>query len=1019
MGISTFPASSGGGSGSALPYGASALIFSKYSSTGEYTYSTSLSAGVYAAVIYTEDNSRARIEGSSFNAYTSASGLPTYFEIKSTESNVYIGQAATLSTAGWEIKPIDKFPVDLEKVTRNSQGWVYVGTNMGTVVYSTNGTVFSNYSNSSSMYTGPSVITWSTAINRYIMVGSIGQVSLSEDGVVWTTRFNLNFGQINDSNDGGQYSRPYGIRWVNDRFMVFLNGQSTYWSTSGLTWTALNTFTNAGWNVMDVAYGAGKYVATGDSQNNGTFFWWSTNGTTWTTATAQLDTYTEQPRTIVWSGDKFVAPCYENYKINWSTNGTTWSTAVSPKRYMWSIAYGNGVYVATQEETTTQVIWSTNGTTWTTRNVGLDYGNIASYYSQAVMFLNGYFIIGNGGSPYRYSTDGITWTTGTSGSSAGIFAYNGKNYASTNNTSGVGFYPTIERGVSAKITTAKNANVFALKAGMVLGPTTAVLHSLDGANIYWSSNGLSPQQNVALWAWGRYNRWMDAEAIGDGQYAHNANIFVGTQGRVTRGQTNAPTTWSTTQTGSTAGSATLNAVFWDYNNIGAGGYRTYVFSTSGQIYWSTNPGSNAWTNISNVGFSIFNAGIALGQNYIAGGDGGFATTTDYSTWTTRQTNFGTTTIRQVFSSADGSLAMAVGAGGTIRTSTDLITWTSVTANTTKNLNSVCSGTNAKDFYVVGDENTFLYTPNGGATWKNLNVTGTIQGEIAMKKIRFLNGKYIVLSDYGAITASTNGTTWSTVQNLDGQEMKDAVYGNSTYVVGGTWARLYTSADGESWTKRTTVWTSLESINSLAFGANVFIGVGSNGKVSTSTDGITWTTAIKPIDSSDINAVEYFNNLFIIGNSGGTIATSTNGTTWTIRDSKLNNSVLRFAFNNYNTVALDASNNISYSVDGTNWSLFNTATTLASNNNIIYGAGMFITHPESQAGSLNTSLKGNFLDNTAFTQNHYAELRDMVYSNTDRALYGIASVGVIAKQTIPVRNVPTTMFLYNTTVDKVN
>ena len=1011
MTIQQYPLATGG-SGSALPYGASALIFSKYSSTGEYTYSDAFSAGIYTALIYTEDNSRARIEGSSFNAYTSASGLPVYFEIKDTESNIYIGQAATLATSGWDIKSIEGFPIDYTELSRNnSNGYIYAGTNNGKVVLSTNGTTFNSYDNRSSIYSGPSVVAWSTAISRYIMVGAIGQVSLSADGVTWTTRFNLQLGQINDSNDSGVTGRPYSIRWVNNRFMVFLRQTNTYWSTSGLTWTALNTFQNAGYEASDVAYGDNKYVVTGDNQNNGNNFFWSTNGTTWTTAAAQIDSYNEQPRTIVWSGTRFVAPCYDGYKINWSTNGTTWSTAVAPRRYTWSVAHGNGVYVANTGEVGTGIIWSTNGTTWVTRTTGLDSNSMLEYYPQAISFLNGYFIHGNQSSAYRYSTDGITWVTGNSGSSAGIFAFNGNSYVSTYNTTGAGFYPDITRGMAAKITPQKNARVFALKTGFAFGPASAVVHTLDGSNLMWSTAGLTPLTSYTVRP--IYTRWNDVDVFSaNGGQNFRGYVAVGTQGKVTYADSSSPTVW--VSNGVSAGSATLNAVFYE-----SGSGRTYAGNVNGNIYWSTFPGANSWTDLGSRGFGINALGANFdGSFYAAGTNGALQTTTDFSTWVTRTSQFGTTTINKIATS--GASYMAVGDAGTIRSSTDGITWTTVISPTTNRLNSVAYSGVGRGYYVVGDNNTFLYTPNDGATWRQVGVSES-QTETVMTKVRYLNNKYFILSNYGAITTSTDAITWVvSTQNLDGLELQDMAYGNSTYVICGNWARIWTSSDGETWTKRTTVWSTTETINAITYGASKFIATGNAGKISTSTDGITWTTALTPIDASaSVVAVAYYNDLFIIGNTGGTIATSTDGITWTIRDSKVNNQILRFAFNNYNIVALDAANNVSYSIDGITWSLFNTSAILASNNNIIYGAGMFITHTTSPTGSFNTSLKGNFSDNLVYTQNHNIALNDVVYSETTRTLYGIARTGVIAQQTIPVRNVPTSMFLYNTTVDKVN
>ena len=97
------------------------------------------------------------------------------------------------------------------------------------------------------------------------------------------------------------------------------------------------------------------------------------------------------------------------------------------------------------------------------------------------------------------------------------------------------------------------------------------------------------------------------------------------------------------------------------------------------------------TRTSNFGTSTIRS-VTFGNNlWVAGGTGGqIRTSTDAVTWTTRTSNFGNTTINSV--AYDNSLWVAGGATGQIRTSTNAITWTTRTSNFgNTTINSVAFG----------------------------------------------------------------------------------------------------------------------------------------------------------------------------------------------------------------------------------------------------------------------------------------------------------------------------------------
>ena len=93
--------------------------------------------------------------------------------------------------------------------------------------------------------------------------------------------------------------------------------------------------------------------------------------------------------------------------------------------------------------------------------------------------------------------------------------------------------------------------------------------------------------------------------------------------------------------------------------------------------------------------------------------------------------------------------------------------------------------------------------------------------------------------------------------------------------------IFTSSDGNSWTKKRTSGTS-EDLYEVTYGNGLFVVVGKNGTILTSSDKTTWTERDSGT-SKYLRGVTYGNGLFVtVGR--GTILTSTDGTTWTERTS---------------------------------------------------------------------------------------------------------------------------------------
>ena len=78
------------------------------------------------------------------------------------------------------------------------------------------------------------------------------------------------------------------------------------------------------------------------------------------------------------------------------------------------------------------------------------------------------------------------------------------------------------------------------------------------------------------------------------------------------------------------------------------------------------------------------------------------------------------------------------------------------------------------------------------------------------------------------------------------------YVNSTFIAVGRGGFILTSADGTTWTSRTT-YTSTD-LYDVTYGNSKFVAVGDSGTSVTSSDGVTWTATSNILHQSAIYAI---------------------------------------------------------------------------------------------------------------------------------------------------------------------
>lgn len=188
---------------------------------------------------------------------------------------------------------------------------------------------------------------WRKAVygnGKFIINSTTNNVVYSSDGITWTSTFMP-----------GASADWYGTAYGNGVFVSVVAGSTrAAYSTDGISWTEVALPAELS-TIPVIAYGNGKFVVL-SSQTALV----SSDGITWTSVAL--------PVSGIWTlcyGDKFVAVSYGSTKGIYSSDGVTWAETTLPISKAWSdVAYGNGTYIATNDDSNDVIIKSNDGITW-------------------------------------------------------------------------------------------------------------------------------------------------------------------------------------------------------------------------------------------------------------------------------------------------------------------------------------------------------------------------------------------------------------------------------------------------------------------------------------------------------------------------------------------------------------------------------------------------------------------------------------------------------------------------------
>lgn len=104
------------------------------------------------------------------------------------------------------------------------------------------------------------------------------------------------------------------------------------------------------------------------------------------------------------------------------------------------------------------------------------------------------------------------------------------------------------------------------------------------------------------------------------------------------------------------------------------------------------------------------------------------------------------------------------------------------------------------------------------------------------------------------------------------------YGNNIYIAALSGGYIYSSPDGETWTKVVDAGIPAGTFTSLAFGAGNFVAVGYGGMIISSSNGLNWTSRASGT-TQNLTNVQFIQSSFYVTGMNTTLRRSADGITW--------------------------------------------------------------------------------------------------------------------------------------------
>lgn len=266
----------------------------------------------------------------------------------------------------------------------------------------------------------------------------------------------------------------------------------------------------------------------------------------------------------------------------------------------------------------------------------------------------------------------------------------------------------------------------------------------------------------------------------------------------------------------------------------------FVAVGNNSVYISSN--GNKWFNRSDFGgfpsVSGLKSVVSNGRLYVAVGDNGLILTSqEMKPWTTK--TIASENLVSIVWDSNLNKFYSVGAGGSIYSSSDGLTWSTIASITTNKLNHISSAgfISGGSMLIAAGDNGIILTSSNGSSWSEKNI-GSINIRSLVSGYFGTTDIIVAIGENGMVTTSNDGIIWSIPKKISFNNFNDTAYnqGKGMFVAVGDKGLIMVSLDGINWMDHT---TGTENLNGVFTLGNSFVAVGDNGTVLYSNDGISW------------------------------------------------------------------------------------------------------------------------------------------------------------------------------------
>ena len=272
--------------------------------------------------------------------------------------------------------------------------------------------------------------------------------------------------------------------------------------------------------------------------------------------------------------------------------------------------------------------------------------------------------------------------------------------------------------------------------------------------------------------------------------------------------------------------------------------------------------SNTWTSIVS-GVSVQLNEVCFSEDkkiFVAVGNSGtILTSPDGVNWTSRTSGINEGLNRICYAKGPGMFA-AVGNNGVILTSPDGINWTSRTSGISSTLHGICYSEKHHLFVAVSSA---ILTSSDGITWTNRGYASSIKYDVCYSEKLDL---FVTIGMSGVLLTSSDGVTWTSGNTGVITQIDRLIYSEEKglFVGVGNYGTVITSTDGLNWVSRTIGTYELFSV-AYSILTNYFVAVGDRG-IYTSPDGFSWQK-ISTVTSRGVSSSLVLGAFVAVGNSG--------------------------------------------------------------------------------------------------------------------------------------------------------